>query len=125
PSVTAGSSSPPRSGGEVAAKRTERGKLSLAATMNRLLKYALFALPLAVILCVGAWFGLTALDRAYPPPLAEVGLVSTEVVDRDGNLLRAFATPEGRWRLATHIEDVDPKLIKMLIAYEDHRFYSH
>jgi penicillin-binding protein 1C len=93
--------------------------------MTRSLKYILFALSLAVLLCIGAWFGLVALDRAYPPPLAEAGLVSTEVVDRNGDLLRAFATPEGRWRLATHIEDVDPKLIKMLIAYEDHRFYSH
>ncbi len=93
--------------------------------MNRPLKYTLLALPLLAILGAGAWFGLLALDRAWPPPLAEAGLVSTEVVDRDGNLLRAFATPQGRWRLATHIEDVDPKLIKMLIAYEDHRFYSH
>ena len=88
-------------------------------------KFVLLALPLAAVLFVGAWFGLSALDRAYPPPLAEAGLVSTEIVDRDGNLLRAFATPQGRWRLATRIEDVDPKLIKMLIAYEDHRFYSH
>jgi penicillin-binding protein 1C len=94
--------------------------------MTRTLKYALFGLPLvAALLCVGAWFGLDALDRAYPPPLAEASLVSTEVVDRNGDLLRAFATPEGRWRLATRIEDVDPKLIRMLIAYEDHRFYSH
>jgi penicillin-binding protein 1C len=93
--------------------------------MTRSLKYALFALPLVALLCVGAWFGLAALDRAYPPPLAEAGLVSTEVADRNGDLLRAFATPEGRWRLSTRIEDVDPKLVDMLIAYEDRRFYSH
>jgi penicillin-binding protein 1C len=93
--------------------------------MSRLLKCALVALPLAAVPCAGAWFGLAALDRADPPPLAEAGLVSTEIVDRDGNLLRAFATPEGRWRLATRIEDVDPKLVRMLLAYEDHRFYSH
>jgi penicillin-binding protein 1C len=91
--------------------------------MTRTFTYSFVAL--VALLCVGAWFGLAALDRAYPPPLAEAGLVSTEVVDRDGDLLRAFATPQGRWRLATRIEDVDPKLIKMLIAYEDHRFYSH
>jgi penicillin-binding protein 1C len=93
--------------------------------MSRLLKCALVALPLAAVPCAGAWFGFVALDRADPPPLAEAGLVSTEIVDRDGNLLRAFATPEGRWRLATRIEDVDPKLVRMLLAYEDHRFYSH
>ncbi|MBN9077011.1 MAG: penicillin-binding protein 1C [Rhizobiales bacterium 65-79] len=93
--------------------------------MIRPFTYSLIAVALASLLCASAWVGLRALDRSYPPPLAEAGLVSTEIVDRDGNLLRAFATPEGRWRLATRIEDVDPKLTRMLIAYEDHRFYSH
>ena len=42
---------------------------------------------------------LWQLDRAFPPPLPEKLPVSTEVQDRDGQLLRAFATPDGRWRL--------------------------
>ncbi len=69
--------------------------------------------------------GLEALDRAYPPPLPERLTISTEVMDRDGALLRAYATPDGYWRLNTKIADVDPKLVKMLIAYEDKRFYDH
>ncbi len=69
--------------------------------------------------------GLNWLDHAYPPPLPERLTISTEVMDRDGELLRAYATPDGYWRLNTRIEDVDPKLIKMLIAYEDKRFYEH
>lgn len=72
-----------------------------------------------------AIYGLDRLDRAYPPPLDNARIVSQELVDADGNLLRAFATPDGRWRLQTTAAEVDPQFIKMLIAYEDQRFYDH
>ncbi|QYA09473.1 penicillin-binding protein 1C [Agrobacterium larrymoorei] len=72
-----------------------------------------------------AIYGLNYLDRTYPPPLDTARLVSQEVVDADGNLLRAFATPDGRWRLKTGAADIDPQFIRMLIAYEDQRFYDH
>ena len=48
-------------------------------------------------------FGLEAADRAYPPPLDAARVVSAEVLDANGDLLRAFATPEGRWRLKTGV----------------------
>jgi penicillin-binding protein 1C len=70
-------------------------------------------------------FGLDAADRAFPPPLEKARTVSTEVLDADGQLLRAFATPEGRWRLGTTAKDVDPQFVRMLIAYEDQRFWQH
>ena len=72
-----------------------------------------------------ARLGLDWLDQAYPPPLPARLTVSTEVQDRDGELLRAYTTPDGYWRLDTRISDVDPKLVRMLIAYEDKRFYQH
>ena len=68
---------------------------------------------------------LDAADRAYPPPLDNAETVSAEVLDADGQLLRAFATPEGLWRLKTTSADVDPQFLKMLVAYEDRRFYTH
>jgi len=40
-------------------------------------------------------------------------------------LLRGFATKKGRWRLPVKVADVDPRYIKMLLAYEDKRFYRH
>ncbi|MEI4481658.1 MULTISPECIES: penicillin-binding protein 1C [unclassified Phyllobacterium] len=70
-------------------------------------------------------FGLDAADHAFPPPLEKAREVSTEVVDADGQLLRAFATTEGRWRLGTKTKDVDPQFVRMLIAYEDQRFMNH
>ncbi len=68
---------------------------------------------------------LDAVDRAYPPPLYKADTVSAELRDADGLLLRAFATPEGLWRLKTTTSDVDPQFLEMLVAYEDKRFYNH
>ena len=64
-------------------------------------------------------------DYNYPPPLGSAAEVSIEVVDSDERLLRAFATAQGRWRLKTRIDQIDKEFIKILIAYEDQRFWSH
>lgn len=88
---------------------------------------------LKIGIAIGAAFGLAGLgvlgliaaDRAFPPPLESANIVSREVLDADGELLRAFATPEGRWRLKTTVADVDPQFLRMLVAYEDRRFYEH
>jgi penicillin-binding protein 1C len=50
---------------------------------------------------------------------------STLVVDRDGRLLRPYTTAAGRWRLPATPEDVDPRFLKLLFAYEDKRFLDH
>ncbi|PYE42159.1 penicillin-binding protein 1C [Rhizobium sp. PP-F2F-G20b] len=77
-------------------------------------------------LVVGAMFAIDAADHTYPPPLEGPALsTSAEMVDRDGRLLRAFATVDGRWRLRTTAQDVDPQFVRMLIAYEDRRFAEH
>ena len=47
------------------------------------------------------------------------------MLDREGKLLRAYATSEGRWRLPATVKDVDPRFLKLLFAYEDKRFYEH
>ena len=47
------------------------------------------------------------------------------MLDREGRLLRAYATSEGRWRLPATEKDVDPRFLKLLFAYEDKRFYEH
>jgi len=62
-------------------------------------------------------------DATEIPPLAIE--TSVEMLDRNGILLRAFTVADGRWRLATSLDAVDPRYIKMLIAYEDKRFYRH
>lgn len=82
-------------------------------------------LAVGLVTAAGLIAGLDAADRAYPPPLERARVASAEVLDADDELLRAFATPEGRWRLRTTVENVDPRFLKMLVAYEDQRFYEH
>jgi len=61
-----------------------------------------------------------------PLPLEASRKVSTTVVDRNGKLLRAYAMADGRWRLPVDARTaVDPGYLKLLLAYEDRRFWSH
>lgn len=81
-------------------------------------------LALAALLFAGAlardrlddWVAATDL-----PPLTVA--TGTEVVARDGTLLRAFTVADGRWRLDPG--PVDPLFTEMLTAYEDRRFADH
>jgi len=66
-----------------------------------------------------------ALDRIFPPNLARYQERSTEIVDANGRLLRAFTTADGLWRLRTTADDVDPVYLALLKAYEDSRFALH
>lgn len=66
-----------------------------------------------------------ALDRLFPPDLSRYQERSTEVVDANGRLLRGFTTADGKWRLKTSVDDVDPLYLGLLKAYEDRRFDSH
>jgi len=68
-----------------------------------------------------------ALYAATLPPLdlsAAAGR-STVVLDREGKLLRPFLTADGRWKLPVTSDDVDPRYLAMLKAYEDKRFDRH
>lgn len=65
------------------------------------------------------------LRRIGPPPLAAAEEASVVVLDRDGRLLRAFTTDEGRWRLPVRHTDVDQRYLRLLFAFEDKRFYAH
>ena len=87
------------------------------------LKLAVGTGAAAAVLAGSGWLVFRELDRAFPLPTGMP--VSAEVLDRNGALLRAFAAPDKRWRLATDATAVDPALVRMLIAYEDKRFYEH
>jgi len=73
----------------------------------------------AVLACAGWIYSLG------PVPLGKDLEYSHVVLDREGRLLRAYATNEGRWRLPVAEEEVDPRFLKLLFAYEDKRFREH
>src|SRR5580700_5451274 len=64
-------------------------------------------------------------DVVFPPDMARYRMLSPEVVDRHGVLLRPFLSKDGYWRLKTTVRDVNPRYLKLLEAYEDKRFASH
>ncbi|MGC2341461.1 MAG: transglycosylase domain-containing protein, partial [Methyloceanibacter sp.] len=51
--------------------------------------------------------------------------LSKTVLDRNGRLLRSYVTSQGRWRLPATREQVDPRYLDVLLAYEDKRFFQH
>ena len=85
---------------------------------------ALFALAFVAFWCA---FGRDSWDgwverTILPATLAET---SVEVRDRNGAVLRIFPVENGRVRLPVRVQDVDPRFVEMLIAYEDKRFWTH
>ncbi len=76
-------------------------------------------------IAAGLVLAAVAADRAFPPPLDRATPRSVVVADSNGAVLRAFANPDGRWRLPTTVAEVDPRYLRLLIAIEDARFRSH
>ncbi len=69
--------------------------------------------------------GASSLKLFDPLPLDVAASSSRLVLDRNGQLLRAFTTPEGRWRLDARPEDVSSTYLALLFAFEDRRFWRH
>jgi penicillin-binding protein 1C len=90
---------------------------------GRAVRTSLIAILLACIFSLGAssWW----IASLGPAPLGQDLEFSKQVLDRNGKLLRAYATVDGRWRLPAKVSDVDPRFFDVLFAYEDKRFRSH
>jgi len=99
-----------------------RGRES-PSRLRRGLRAGLIAASAAIIavMCSAVYW----VSSLGPAPLGEGLAFSALVVDRDGKLLRPYTTPEGRWRLPATRENVDPRFLELLLAYEDKRFRAH
>ncbi len=83
-----------------------------------------------IVVAAGLWLAAFSrdqvdrwIDTTIIPPVAVA--TSNEVLDRNGNLLRAYTVADGRWRLAVDPAEVDPFFLKLLLSYEDKRYYQH
>ena len=100
--------------------------MSGEAKSSRLRRIARIAAVGALLLAAAAAGTVFGRLEAYgPPPVGRDLEVSRVVLNRNGTLLRAYLTSEGRWRLAATRKDVDPRYLEALLAYEDKRFFSH
>src|ERR1700744_4162976 len=89
------------------------------------------------VLCRRPWvsaalFGVFALivsavvlDRLFPLPEPGRSAAATLVVARDGTPLRAFPQGDHIWRYPVTLEQVSPRYIDALLAYEDRAFWWH
>ena len=71
------------------------------------------------VLALGWLFG-------YSGPIDQSRLTyASYITDREGELLHVLMADDERYRIKTHLEDVDATFIDLLLAYEDHRYYLH
>ena len=78
-------------------------------------------------LALAAALGLLLLaDQLWPPPLPGRSAPRAQLVlARDGTPLRAFPDRAHVWRHPMRVEDVSPRYIEALVAYEDRAFWWH
>ena len=82
---------------------------------------------------VAAWLGGAGLVAAmllagiawlFPPGLARLAAQGRIIQGHAGTPIAYYPDARGEWKFPTPVRDVDPLLIRMLIAIEDHHFYS-
>jgi len=97
-------------------------KAGLSAYLR--LKWPVLALALAAVPVLS--LVLCALVEDLPSALREpAGLVSTQLLDRNGQLIREVRSKDGK--LASHVTlaELSPAVVPALLAAEDARFYRH
>jgi penicillin-binding protein 1C len=82
-------------------------------------------LAACAVTALGLVCALLTADRANPPDMTRANTLSPEVTAKDGTLLRAFLSKDGAWRIHTTPDQVNPRYLAMLRAYEDRRFDQH
>jgi penicillin-binding protein 1C len=83
----------------------------------------------AIAVCLAAlgMIGFVAVETRMLGPLSltQTATVSVTVLDRRDQLLRAYTTADGKWRLPLSPAAVDPLYLEMLFAFEDRRYRLH
>ena len=82
------------------------------------LKYLLSALTILVL-------GFFIFDRVNPVDTKATQDTSCVLKFKDGSWMYTTTNKEQKWRFAVDIEKIDPNFIRLLLAYEDQRFYVH
>ncbi|NMG74713.1 penicillin-binding protein 1C [Aromatoleum diolicum] len=78
---------------------------------------------LALAAALGA---LLLADQLFPPPLPGRAAPHAQVVvARDGTPLRAFPDRAHIWRHPVRVDEVSPRYVEALVAYEDRFFWWH
>ena len=69
--------------------------------------------------------GALAWYTNQPPELGRLDVASGVLRSSDGRIINLTLTDKGFWREPVRIEEIDPGLVEVLIAYEDQRYWQH
>jgi len=83
-----------------------------------LLKYLLVLVTVLVL-------GFFIFDRVNPIDTRAIQDTSRVVKFQDASWMYTTTNKEQKWRFVVDLEKIDPHFIKLLLAYEDQRFYEH
>ena len=84
------------------------------------------AVRVLLLVCLAIPLAGVAIDRLFPLPQEKLNPPSsTLLLDKDGNLLRAFLAPDEMWRLRVESDEISPLLKRATLAYEDRHFRFH
>jgi len=78
----------------------------------------LIALVISLGMAIFLWL-------SHPLPPSRLSYFSYVVYAENGEPLASRTSVDGYWRLPARLDDIDPKLIKFLVTYEDKRYWSH
>ena len=83
---------------------------------------------LFIIIPSGLFLTLTVVTLMFVSRSPDLGRLAdvSQVLRGDGQeIINLRLSRSGHWREPAKLERIDPQLIKMLIAYEDKRFWQH
>jgi len=83
-----------------------------------LLKYFLLMVTVSVL-------GFFIFDVLSPIDTKAIQDTSRVVKFKDGSWMYATTNSEHKWRFPVDLKKIDPNFIRLLLAYEDQRFYEH
>lgn len=77
------------------------------------------------VVCLGVFAAFLLYDWIDPVDLSAIDNTSRVVKAEDGDWLYAQTNTEEKWRFPASVQKLDPGYIRMLLAFEDQRFYDH
>jgi penicillin-binding protein 1C len=86
---------------------------------------ALKLISLSGLLFCAVLTGYLAWYVRQAPNLGRLTDVSQVIRTQDGTIINLRLTKDGYWREKATLGTIDPKLVNVLIAYEDQRFWDH
>lgn len=95
--------------------------------MHELKKRALKLLrhKILLVFLLGTSMSFCGWDYFCPIKLTRLEHCSMVLLDENSQLISTRLTEDGYWRFPLKLEAVDPRFIRMLIAFEDKRFFYH